>query len=96
MIIDVDYRVALRQAARLEEAAAELERLAGRTEEAMHTADRTWEGEPATAYLRKGARLKNGMDARARDLRSMAEEIREVVEELQRLEAMNMGLAGTR
>lgn len=72
-----DYQNAMNQAQKLETAASELDsrvvRRMSSSEEALHA---VWKGENALRFLTKESALRTNISGSARELRSLAEEIR--------------------
>lgn len=75
--IQFNFQQALKRAEELEEIAEELKRLADRElEDSFDSLSAAWKGEAASAYLRKGSRLKEKILRSAKDLKSTAAVIR--------------------
>ena len=85
--INFNYDRAVRQAERLEEMSARLERTADRDmEDLLDGIYRAWKSASATAYLRKGQKAEESVQAMAADLKKLARRIRTVAEQVRRAE----------
>lgn len=76
-LIEMNFRQAKQQAARLEELGIELENLAKRDfQETMQNLSGVWKGESAEAYMRKGDRLEEKLLNSSARLKRIASTIR--------------------
>lgn len=95
--IEWNYIQAKRQAEKLEEQAARLGRLASnQLEGTLQKLSGNWQGESASAYMRKGGRMKEEVNRLARELRRVAEVIRSSAERTYRAEMRARELARKR
>ena len=77
MLIQFDYQCAVRQAARVDDAAEDVRRLATRELENMvDQLSVCWKGESAELYFAKCRELQSALEQTARDLESVASNIR--------------------
>ncbi|MBR1496149.1 MAG: hypothetical protein IJ617_00800 [Oscillospiraceae bacterium] len=93
-VIDFDAAAAEREARRLEEAARMLRQISRRTENALETASRAWQGVQSNSYRRKGEALRAEVEDSERKMRRLAEDVREVIREMEALERENRSIAG--
>ena len=95
--IEMDFRQARAQADKIDGIAERLSQLAnnqfGNTLQNMAA---EWKGENASAYLDKGARLQNRMDASASDLRNSAAAIRRAARRIYDAEMAALEIANNR
>lgn len=76
-LIEMNFRQAKQQAAKLEELAIQLENLAKKDlQDTMQELSGVWKGENAEAYMRKGNRLGENIAATAANLKQIAATIR--------------------
>lgn len=95
--IEWNYIQAKRQAARLEEQADRLGRLAtNQLEGTLRKLSYNWKGDSASAYIRKGDRMKDEMNSLARELKKTASVIRSSAERTYRAEMRARELARKR
>ena len=93
---EFDSAAAEREAKRMEEAASMLRRISAHTESALETASRSWKGVHSDSYRRKGETLRTELQTSERQLLGMAGRVREVIREMERLEAENSRIASSR
>ena len=96
MIFSFDFERALRDAGRLDELSIALAKASAEEENILKTLTQNWEGKQAEAYAAKGRALHTEMESSAKTLRTLAEEVRQIVEEVRRLELLNAQVAETR
>ena len=95
--IEWNYIQAKRQAAKLEEQADRLGRLAGNSlSGTMQTLSNNWRGDSADAYLRKGEKMRSEINTLAKELRRAASVIRSSAERTYRAEMRARELAKKR
>lgn len=77
--IQLNYRQAMNQADRLDAIAANVERIAGQDmESSMRKLSNGWKGENASAFLMKESVLQGEISRTAKNIRSIATDIRTV------------------
>ena len=84
-VIDIDFDVARKQAAKLDQLANDLENLKNNDyAPAMEQVRTSWTGSSASAYLGKGVALDNDLDDTIKSLKRVADDIRTVVRNIEK------------
>ncbi len=84
-VIDIDFNVARKQAAKLDSLADDLERLKNNEYgPAMEQVRGNWTGDSANAYLTKGAALEGDLEDTIKSIRSVAGDIRSTVDKIEK------------
>lgn len=95
--IEFDFHRAEAQADKLETVADNLSRLSrSKFENTMQNLASNWKGENASLYLKKGGRLQEQMDGTARELYSIASDIRTIARRIYEAEMKALRLAEER
>lgn len=95
--IEMDFKRAKAQAAKLEQIASDMDGLANeQLNGSMQNLSSGWKGENANAYIAKGEKLQSKMNASASDLRNVASDIRRAAERIYRAELAALELAEKR
>lgn len=96
-MIKMDFKNAMNQADKLEDAARDIEKTA-KTDlaECMKRIGKSWKGESANAYRQKGQKVAEKLIAIAKKLHKTAETIREIAENTYRAEMKALELANKR
>ena len=86
-LIKVDFEKAFQQANELDEIAANLDNLQ-KTDlaDCMAEVSRNWTGDHADNYIKKGAKTRNDINETARDLKNVANAIREMAKRYKKAE----------
>ena len=92
-----NYRKALEQASKLEDAAAKYQNLAdGAFENTLNTISADWEGDNASLYRQKGEQLREKMTGTAGSLKAAAATIRVIAKNIYDAEMRNWEIAHRR
>lgn len=88
--IDMDFKQALDQAKKLEDAADSMDKLSGtKFNGTLQNISNCWKGDSATLYLQKGMALQKEMTSTAVELRGIASDIRDTAERIHEAEIRN-------
>jgi len=92
--IEMDFRRAMAEAKKLDEAAGSLDKLSRkRLSETLQTISVNWKGESASLYTKKGAALQGRMNTTASELHKIAEDIRTIARRIYEAEMKNVEVA---
>lgn len=95
--IRFNFKQALAQADRLDDAADKLDRLSRNTmEQSMETLASAWKGENATAFLRKENILKGDIKTTASGIHEIADDIRRIARRVYEAEMEALRIARSR
>ena len=95
-MIDLDYQNALRQAARLEEAAKKVKKERSNLHDCGGSVASAWKGTNASAYVKKVRVVENDLSRIERNLKDAAETIRTIAKETYEAEQRALKLAKAR
>lgn len=96
-MIEINFQSAKNDAKKLEEAAEHLERLArGQYEEVMQGISKSWKSDNASEYIRKGRKVETEMLATAKELKSLATQVRQAAQRIYNAEMRAVEIANTR
>ena len=86
-LIVFNYGKAMRQAERLQEIARKVQAVGdGDMEVALANVNRSWNGENASEFIKKGHKLAEDTKAMGKDLEKIAETIREIARQIEAAE----------
>ena len=95
--IQFDFKQAKKQAGRIDDIADNLSCLSQKKlESAMQTLSVNWKGANASAYLAKGDRLQTEINKTAKELRSIASDIRAIAQNIYNTEMEVLRIAEAR
>lgn len=96
-MIEINFQAAKNDARKLEDAANRLERLAkGQYEETMQGVSKSWKSDSAPEYVRKGRKVENDMLNTAKELKTLASQIRQAAQRMYNAEMRAVEIANTR
>lgn len=96
-MIEINFAAAKSDAKKLEDAAESLDRLAkGKYEEVMQGISKAWKSDSAPAYISKGRKVETDIQNTAKELRTLAAQIRQAAQKMYNAEMQAIQIAKTR